>query len=52
VRAELRARATKSDFDLLIAWSALEHGATLVTNHGALKDDTIAGLGVEDWLGP
>jgi tRNA(fMet)-specific endonuclease VapC len=51
-RRARRARATKSDFDLLIACSALEHGATLVTNDGALKDDTIAGLGVEDWLGP
>jgi tRNA(fMet)-specific endonuclease VapC len=53
VRAELAARGrAKSDFDLLIACSALEHGATLVTNDGALKDDAIAGLAVEDWLGP
>ena len=52
VRAELAARGVaKSDFDLLIACSALEHGATLVTNDGALKDGTIAGLAVEDWLG-
>jgi tRNA(fMet)-specific endonuclease VapC len=52
VRSELAARGlAKSDFDLLIACSALEHGATLVTNDGALKDGTIAGLAVEDWLG-
>ncbi len=52
VRADLAARGlAKSDFDLLIACSALEHGATLVTNDGALKDGAIAGLAVEDWLG-
>jgi predicted nucleic acid-binding protein len=51
VRAELAARGlAKSDFDLLIACTALEHGATLVTNDGALKDGAIAGLVVEDWL--
>jgi predicted nucleic acid-binding protein len=51
VRAELAARGVaKSDFDLLIACTALEHGATLVTNDGALKDGTIPGLVVEDWL--
>jgi tRNA(fMet)-specific endonuclease VapC len=53
MRADLAARGlAKSDFDLLIACTALEHGATLVTNDGALKDSAIAGLTVEDWLGP
>jgi tRNA(fMet)-specific endonuclease VapC len=51
VRAELAARGVaKSDFDLLIACTALEHGATLVTNDAGLKDCTIVGLLVEDWL--
>jgi tRNA(fMet)-specific endonuclease VapC len=51
VRTELAARGlAKSDFDLLIACSALEHGATLVTNDRALKDGAIAGLVFEDWL--
>ncbi|MDP9002572.1 MAG: type II toxin-antitoxin system VapC family toxin [Myxococcota bacterium] len=51
VRAELAGRGlAKSDFDLVIACTALEHGATLVTNDGALKDGAIAGLVVEDWL--
>jgi len=52
VRADLAARGVaKSDFDLVIACTALEHGATLVTNDGALKDGAIVGLAVEDWLG-
>jgi tRNA(fMet)-specific endonuclease VapC len=51
VRAELAARGVaKSDFDLVIACTALEHGAALVTNDGALKDGAIVGLVVEDWL--
>ena len=51
VRAELTARGVaKSDFDLVIACTALEHGATLVTNDGALKDGAIVGLTIEDWL--
>lgn len=51
VRAELAARGTaKSDFDLIIACSALERGATLVTHDASLKDGTIRGLRVEDWL--
>jgi tRNA(fMet)-specific endonuclease VapC len=51
VRAELAARGlVKGDFDLLIACTALEEGATLVTNDGGLKDGTINGLVVEDWL--
>jgi tRNA(fMet)-specific endonuclease VapC len=52
VRAELAARGlAKSDFDLVIACTALEHGATLVTNDWALKDGAIVRLVVEDWLG-
>ncbi len=39
----------KSDFDPLIACTALEHAATLVTNDAALKDGDIEGLVVEDW---
>jgi len=51
VRAEVERRGRrKSDFDLIIACTALEHGATLVTNDGALKNGSIAGLAVEDWL--
>ncbi len=51
VRANLEARGLpKSDFDLLIACTALELDATLVTNDGALKDGVIDGLRVEDWV--
>jgi tRNA(fMet)-specific endonuclease VapC len=51
VRAELERRGrSKSDFDLMIACTALEDGATLVTNDSALKDGDIDGLLVEDWL--
>jgi tRNA(fMet)-specific endonuclease VapC len=51
VRAELAVRGlVKGDFDLLIACTALEGGATLVTNDAALKDGTIPRLTVEDWL--
>jgi tRNA(fMet)-specific endonuclease VapC len=51
VRAGLAARGlAKGDLDLLIACTALEHGATLVTNDAALKDGSIAQLVVEDWL--
>lgn len=51
VRADLERRGRrKSDFDLMIACTALEHQATLVTNDGALKDGDIAGLVVEDWI--
>jgi tRNA(fMet)-specific endonuclease VapC len=51
VRAGLVARGiAKGDLDLLIACTALEYGATLVTNDAALKDGTIAQLVVEDWL--
>jgi len=51
VRAGLVARGiAKGDLDLLIACTALEYGATLVTNDAALKDGSIARLVVEDWL--
>jgi predicted nucleic acid-binding protein len=51
VRARLAERGTpKGAFDLVIACTAMEHGATLVTNDGALKDGTVPGLQVEDWL--
>ncbi len=52
VRAEVERKGrSKTDFDLVIACTALEHGATLITNDAALKDGTIAHLVVEDWLG-
>jgi tRNA(fMet)-specific endonuclease VapC len=51
VRAEVeRLGRPKSDFDLLIACTALEQSATLVTHDGALKDGAIQALVVEDWL--
>lgn len=50
-RAALEARGiSKSDFDLLIACTALALDAVLVTNDQALLDGTIAGLRAEDWL--
>jgi len=50
-RASLRSRGiSKSDFDLVIASTALEEGAVLVTDDRALLDGTIAGLKVENWL--
>lgn len=52
VRAAVERRGRrKSDFDLVIACTAIEHGAVLVTNDAALKDGVIEGLVVEDWLG-
>ena len=51
VRADLERRGRpKTDFDLVVACTALEHGATLITNDGGLKDGAIDGLVVEDWL--
>ena len=35
---------------LVIACTAIEHSAVLVTNDAALKDGAIEGLVVEDWL--
>ncbi len=40
----------KSDFDLLIACTALDLDATLVTHDRDLLDGSIAGLRTEDWL--
>jgi tRNA(fMet)-specific endonuclease VapC len=49
VRAAVeRGGRPKSDFDLVVACTALEHGATLVTHDGALKDGSVAGLVVDD----
>jgi tRNA(fMet)-specific endonuclease VapC len=51
IRAGLLDRGIpKGDFDLIIACTALEHGAVLVTNDAGLKDGAIDGLSVEDWL--
>lgn len=51
VRAQVeRVGRPKSDFDLVIACTALEQQATLVTHDGALKDGAINDLVVEDWL--
>jgi tRNA(fMet)-specific endonuclease VapC len=51
VRAQVEANGrAKSDFDLLIACSALEYDCILVTNDSALNDGAIAGLVVQDWL--
>lgn len=51
VRAEIESIGRpKSDFDLMIACTALEQNAILVTHDAALKDGAIAGLVVEDWL--
>jgi len=38
----------KSDFDPMIACTAIEHEATLVTRDIALKDSAIGGLVVQD----
>lgn len=51
LKAELERRGvTKQDIDLHIAATAIEAGATLVTNDRALLDGTIPGLAVENWL--
>lgn len=51
LRAVLRPRGiVKTDFDLVIAATALEHGATLVSHDGALLDGSIEGLSTVDWL--
>jgi predicted nucleic acid-binding protein len=50
-RAALESRGiVKSDFDLIIACTALDLGAVLVTNDQALLDGSIAGLHAENWL--
>ena len=51
LKADLERRGvTKQDIDLHIAATAIEAGATLVTNDRALLDGTIPGLTVENWL--
>lgn len=51
LKAALRAKGVnKTDLDLLIAATALDLGATLVTNDRALLDGTIPGLSVENWV--
>jgi len=51
LKARLRNEGlTKSDADLLIASTALELGATLVTDDKDLRDGSIGELKVEDWL--
>jgi predicted nucleic acid-binding protein len=40
----------KSDFDLVIACTALEQDAILVTSDRGLLDDSIPSLRAEDWL--
>jgi tRNA(fMet)-specific endonuclease VapC len=51
LKAELRTKGVnKTDLDLLIAATALDLGATLVTNDRALLDGTIPGLSVENWV--
>ena len=50
-RAGLESRGVvKSDFDLIIACTALELDAVLVTNDQALLDGSIGGLRTENWL--
>lgn len=50
-RADLESRGiTKSDFDLIIACTALEEDAVLVSSDRALLDGSIAGLKTENWL--
>ena len=50
-RALLESRGlAKSDFDLLIACTALEHDAVLVTSDGGLLDGSIPRLRAENWL--
>jgi predicted nucleic acid-binding protein len=50
-RADLHSRGiAKSDFDLLIACTALAEDAVLVTNDQGLLDGSITGLEMENWL--
>jgi tRNA(fMet)-specific endonuclease VapC len=50
LKATLRAKGVvKTDLDLLIAATALDLDAMLVTNDRALLDGTIPGLTVENW---
>ena len=52
VKAQLRSRGRlKADFDLMIAATALELGATLATDDGDLLSGDIAGLIADNWVG-
>ena len=51
LKQDLGARGrVKADIDLHIAATAIEEGATLVTNDGALLAGDIEGLVVENWI--
>jgi tRNA(fMet)-specific endonuclease VapC len=51
LKAQLRARGRmKADIDLLIAATAVEEGAVLVTDDAALLAGDIPGLTVENWV--
>lgn len=51
IKAQLRARGRlKADLDLMIAATALELGATLVTDDGDLLGGDIPGLIAENWV--
>lgn len=51
IKSELLKRGLpKTDFDLVVVATALETGATLVTNERGLKELPLEGLAVEDWL--
>jgi predicted nucleic acid-binding protein len=50
-RATLEAKGiVKSDFDLVIACTALEQEAILVTSDRGLLDNSIPGLRAENWV--
>jgi predicted nucleic acid-binding protein len=50
-RADLESRGLiKSDFDLIIACTAVDLDAVLVTSDQALLDGSISGLRTENWL--
>lgn len=51
VRADLQSRGlVKSDFDLVIACSAIETQTVAITDDRALLDGSIPGLTAENWL--
>jgi predicted nucleic acid-binding protein len=51
LKAQLRIGGRlKADLDLLIAATALELGATVVTDDGDLLKGDIVGLAVENWV--
>ncbi|MFL6197227.1 MAG: PIN domain-containing protein [Thermoanaerobaculia bacterium] len=51
IKARLRRSGRiKSDADLLVAATALERRARLVTDDGDLRDGLIEGLAVENWI--